>query len=83
MKVFVVVHICVAVGDPIIKRRGLVPYIGVCPISQRHNVEVFSMLKLSTPNMHKINTNSSVTPTQKQLESKIHLAIKYDKEHHS
>jgi hypothetical protein len=47
MKVFVVVHICVAVGDPIIKRRGLVPYIGVCPISQHHNVEVFSMLKLS------------------------------------
>jgi hypothetical protein len=40
MQVFVGVHICVAVGDPIIKRRGLVPYIGVCPISQRHNVEV-------------------------------------------
>jgi hypothetical protein len=33
--------------------------------------------------MHKINTNSSVAPTQKQLESKIHLPIKYDKEHHS
>jgi hypothetical protein len=52
MKVVVVVHICVAVGDPIIKRRGLVPYIGVCPISQRHNVEVFSMLKLSIHNSY-------------------------------